>query len=109
VNGELTAWLIPGAYALLDLTAFIVAVVFFRRARAACTLVILAVAINLLTAIVREWGLDFLSAEEMWRLQSLVLRGTWFVGCITYGMILLAVFLGRSAPSRPDAESHRLT
>jgi hypothetical protein len=94
-----STFLFPVLYSLLDLIAIVLAIIFYRRSPGACLLVIVAAVVNILVSLVR-------GAFQMWMLRDMepqligyVFMGFSAVNWVAYALMIVAVFVGRHAPT----------
>lgn len=101
---------IPGLYALLHLTALILALVYYRRCPSACGLVLVASSLNLTVTIARvAYQMVWPPRDGNFMMFGTIMAGFNIVNWIAYGLMIVAVFVGRHPPTptpyrpaRPD-------
>ena len=93
-------WVAPALFALLHLTALILALVFYRRAPAACGLVMTASIMSLTATVARatfQWMFSPIDLPRM--TYTLFLFACSMVAWLGYGLMIVAVFVGRTPPN----------
>lgn len=97
----LPAIVVPGLYALLYLTALALALIYYRRCPAACSLVITASALNLTATAARLFVQFFwLPRDGDFATFGVIMAGLGLLNWVGYGLMVVAVFVGRQPPAR---------
>jgi hypothetical protein len=99
--------IVPGLFGLLHVTAVILALAYWRRYSSACALLLAGAILNLLVALARFALPAVLRPGNDAFSFTLAFSALSIVSLLGYGLMLMAVFAGRSAaslpPSRPRA------
>ena len=100
MDSLLWVWLVPGMFVLLHLTALVLALVFYRRCPSACGLVVISSMMSLSVTIARAaFQFLWLHNPENRMAFGLVMSGFAGVSWIAYGLLIVAVFVGRTPPT----------
>ena len=96
----------PLLFVLLHFVGLILALVYWQRCPAACSLLFTGSILNLIGSIGRI-GLPFVVAPGGLPFFGTVMSGLTFLNWLGYGLLLMAIFAGRNEPTHLPARSPR--
>src|SRR5438132_5007540 len=95
MDNPIPVLVVPSLFALLYLTALILALVYYRRCPAACSLVVSASILNLAITVMRVAYQTMGLRDGDFRTFSIVMTGLAVGNWVAYGLMIIAVFVGR--------------
>ncbi len=104
----LSILMVPGLHALLHMTALILALVYYRRCPGACPLVVAASLMNLAVTVGRVVVQTvWLPRDGDFATFGILMAGFSLVNWAAYGLMIVAVFVGRNPPAPAPYRSAR--